>query len=75
MIELLRTNDQVLISWLKAHLGGAGIEVFMLDEHMSVMDGSISAIPRRIVVADEDEAAAREILAEAERIATQPNCD
>lgn len=70
MFELVRTNDPVLISWLRAHLSDAGIEVLVLDEHMSIMDGSIQAIPRRIMVAQEDQFVAKTILAEADRIAT-----
>jgi len=54
MFELVRTNDPVLISWLRAQFADAGIDVLVLDEHMSIMDGSIQAIPRRIMVADED---------------------
>jgi len=70
MFELVRTNDPVLISWLRAQFADAGIEVLVLDEHMSIMDGSIQAIPRRIMVADEDKREAQVILAEADRIAT-----
>ncbi len=70
MFELVRTNDPVLISWLLAHLEGAGIEVLVLDEHMSIMDGSIQAIPRRIMVDENDKLAAQAILAEADQLAT-----
>jgi len=70
MFELVRTNDPVLISWLRAQFADAGIDVLVLDEHMSIMDGSIQAIPRRIMVADEDKREAQVILAEADRIAT-----
>ena len=70
MFELVRTNDPVLISWLRAQFADAGIDVLVLDEHMSIMDGSIQAIPRRIMVADEDKREAQSILAEADRIAT-----
>lgn len=69
MFELVRTNDPVLISWLRAQLADAGIEVLVLDEHMSIMDGSVQAIPRRIMVADQDKREAQVILAEADRIA------
>lgn len=69
MFELVRTNDPVLISWLRAQFQGLGIEILVLDEHMSAMDGSILAIPRRIMVPDAYEAQAKEILAEADRIA------
>jgi len=70
MFELVRTNDPVLISWLRAQFADAGIDVLVLDEHMSIMDGSIQAIPRRIMVADEDKREAQVILAEADRIAS-----
>ena len=72
MIELVRTNDAVLISWLRAQLADVGIDVLILDEHMSILDGSIQAIPRRIMVPEADAAEARLILAEADRIAAQP---
>ena len=61
MIELTRTNDPVLISWLSAHLDGAGISHVVLDGHTSVLEGSIGAIQRRVMVLEEDEAAAREV--------------
>lgn len=69
MFELVRTNDAVLISWLKANLEGAGVEVLVLDEHMSGMDGSVLAIPRRIMVNDAQQAVAKAILAEADALA------
>lgn len=70
MFELVRTNDPVLISWLQAQLADVGINVLVLDQHMSILDGSIQAIQRRIMVADEDKREAQVILAEADRIAT-----
>ena len=66
MKELLRTNDPVLLSWSEAVLAGAGIPAVLLDMHTSVLEGSISAIPRRIMVDDTDYAAARRLLAEAD---------
>ncbi len=65
MRELLRTGDHVRISWLAALLAGENIEAVVLDTHMSFAEGSISAIPRRLMVADEDYEAARRLLAEA----------
>ena len=53
MVELFRTNDPVLLSWAAAVLSDAGIEALVLDQHMSVMEGSIGAIPRRLMVADD----------------------
>ena len=65
MKELLRTGDHVRISWLAALLAGESIETVVLDTHMSFAEGSISAIPRRLMVADEDYEAARRLLLEA----------
>ena len=62
---LLRTNDFVKISWIQALLADSGIEALVLDGHMSVMEGSIGAIPRRIVVADEDYERACQVLTDA----------
>ena len=65
MKELVRTNDPVLLSWLVALLRGEGIEAHIFDTHTSILEGSAGAIPRRLMVADEDEAAARQALEEA----------
>ena len=65
MKELLRTNETVFISWLEAMLKSEGIDVFVLDGHMSVLEGSANAIPRRVMVSDESYDAARRILTEA----------
>jgi hypothetical protein len=64
--ELLRTNDVVRLSWLVALLSDQGIEAVVLDTHASIADGSIGAIPRRLMVPDGDEALARRILAESD---------
>lgn len=65
MREILRTTDPVRLSWLVALLADAGIEAVVLDTHTSVLEGSIGAIPRRLAVADEDEAPALRVLREA----------
>ena len=65
MRELLRTNDPVTLSWIQALLGEAGIGCVVLDSHTSVIEGSIGAIARRIMVAEEEFARARALLAEA----------
>ena len=62
MKELIRTNDPVLLSWLSAALAGEGIEALVLDVHTSILEGSAGAIPRRLMVLDEDHARARIIL-------------
>ncbi len=66
--ELLRSNDLVRLSWLTALLSDAGITAVTLDAHTSVVEGSIGAIPRRLMVGDADAARAHRLLAEAEEL-------
>jgi hypothetical protein len=65
MRELLRTNDMVLVSAVVALLDGAGIRHMVLDQNMSVLEGSLGVLPRRILVADEYEHNARRIMQDA----------
>ena len=65
MRELVRTNDAVLVSAVGALLDGAAIPHQVLDQNMSVLEGSIGIFPRRILVAEEDALAARRLLQEA----------
>ncbi len=65
MRTLLLSNDPVRLSFLGALLRDAGIESVLLDAHVSAVEGSIGAIPRRLAVLPEDEAPARRILQEA----------
>jgi len=65
MKELLRTNDPVRLSWLQALLAGEGIAAIVLDENAARMDGSIGAVPRRLMVDDRDHSRALAVLAEA----------
>ena len=65
MIELLRTNDLVLISRIEAILGDVGVDFFIADQHMSAMEGSLGFLPRRVLVANEDADEARAALADA----------
>ncbi|MEQ8710688.1 MAG: DUF2007 domain-containing protein [Rhodospirillales bacterium] len=62
MKELLRTNDPVELSFVQALLTDSGIESIVFDQHTSIMEGSIGAIPRRIMVIDEDHARAVRLL-------------
>ena len=62
MIELLRTNDAVVISFAQSLLRDAGIECLVADQNMSVLDGSIGILPRRILVLEDDADAARRVL-------------
>jgi len=63
--ELVRTNNAVLISAVEALLNGADIPHVVLDQHMSVLEGSLGVLPRRVLVADDHEAEARQLLTEA----------
>ncbi len=66
MKELLRTNNIVRLTWAQARLRDAGIDSLVLDHHTSLMEGSIGAIPRRLMVAERDHRRAQAIIAEAE---------
>jgi hypothetical protein len=65
MREIVRTNDAVLISAIEALLKGAAIDHVVFDQNMSVLEGSIGMLPRRIMVADDHVEAARRLLVEA----------
>jgi hypothetical protein len=65
MIELLRTNDIVLISAVEALLREAGVYFFIADQNMSVMEGSLGFLPRRICVVEDQADRARRLLREA----------
>lgn len=62
MKELLRTTDPTVIAFATVLLEGEGIAAFPLDVHMSVLDGSLGILPRRLMVADQDHFRARAIL-------------
>jgi hypothetical protein len=63
--ELVRTNDAVLVTAVEALLNGAGIRHVVLDGNMSVLEGSLGILPRRILVEDDRAPAARRVLEEA----------
>jgi hypothetical protein len=65
MEELIRTNDAVLISYVESLFDGAGIAHMVLDTHMSVLEGSLGIIPRRILVDSDQIAAARALIKDA----------
>jgi hypothetical protein len=62
MKELFKTNDPTLVSFATALLKAEDISCFPLDVHMSVLEGSIGIMPRRVMVADGDLFMARAIL-------------
>lgn len=65
MRAVLTTNDPVLLNFATALLAEAGIDCVTFDANASLMDGSIGAIPRRLMVADDDHARAARVLREA----------
>ncbi len=65
MKEILRTNDAVLVSAVAALLQAAGIRYWVADQNMSVLEGSIGVLPRRLLVPEENEKTARALLREA----------
>jgi hypothetical protein len=65
MREIVRTNDAVLVSAIGALLDGAQIHYMVLDQNMSVLEGSLGVLPRRILVADGEELQARRLLQDA----------
>ena len=62
MKELLRTNDPTMIAFAEALLEGEDIKPFLMDVHMSVLEGSIGVLPRRMMVRDEDYDRAADVL-------------
>ena len=65
MQEVVRSNDPVRLSFLTAYLAESGIEALVLDQHTSIVEGSIGALERRLMVADHDAERARALLDEA----------
>jgi hypothetical protein len=65
MIELIRTNDAVIISFVESLMRDAGIGCLVADQNMSVMDGSLGILPRRIMVEADRADEARRILTDA----------
>ncbi|KFE35993.1 DUF2007 domain-containing protein [Thioclava atlantica] len=62
MKELLRSTDPVKLAMATALLEGEGIRVFQLDVHMSVLEGSLGILPRRLMVRDQDMFMAQAVL-------------
>jgi hypothetical protein len=65
MLELVRTNNAVLISFIEALLKEAGIDFLVADQNMSIVEGSLGILPRRILVKSEDLAKAERIIRDA----------
>ena len=66
MKELLRANDFVLISFVESLMRDSGIHALVLDQNMSVIEGSLGVLPRRILVEDERYEDARRLMVDAD---------
>lgn len=64
MKEILRSTDPTIIAFATALLKGEDIDCFVLDVHMSVLEGGIGLFPRRMMVADRDAFRARAVLSD-----------
>jgi uncharacterized protein (DUF1330 family) len=64
MIELVRTNDLVLISFVESVLTQGGVRFFVADNHMSAVEGSLGFLPRRILIDADQREHARQLLRE-----------
>ncbi|MEH6527375.1 MAG: DUF2007 domain-containing protein [Sneathiella sp.] len=62
MEELIRSNDPVLISYILAVLADEDIEAVVLDEYTSILEGSIGAIQKRVMVLSEKIVQAKRVL-------------
>ena len=65
MVEIIRSNDIVLIGFVQSLLEGASIPVLVADGHMSAIEGSIGAFPRRLLVPEDHNLQARRLVREA----------
>ena len=65
MEEIVRTNNLVTISFIEALLKDAGITPFIADQNMSVIEGSLGILPRRVLVPEDRAEEARRILRDA----------
>ena len=59
---LLRTNDPTVIAFAQMLLAGEGIDSFVMDVHMSALEGGLGILPRRLMVADRDHFIARAVM-------------
>ena len=65
MVELIRTNDIVLIGFIQSLLEQAEIPVLVADGHVSAIEGSIGAFPRRLLVPSDYDLQARRLVRDA----------
>jgi len=64
MQEILRTNNPVLFSYVRSLLTDAGIVPVEFDSHIAALEGRVSAIACRLMLAEEGAERARSALVE-----------
>ncbi len=62
MQELLRTTDPTLVPFVQALLSSEDIECWLFDVNMSILEGSLGILPRRVMVREDDLVRARAVL-------------
>ena len=65
MIEIMRSNDPVALSFAQSLMKDAGIYAMIADQGMSVLEGSLGILQRRLLVDSDREDEARRILKDA----------
>ena len=65
MKQLVATNNPVTISYIESLLEDSNIDFLVLDQNMSILEGSLGIIPKRIMVTDEMHLAAKQLLQDA----------
>ena len=66
MYELIRTNDPVLLSFVESLLKDSGIDCLIADQGMSILEGSLGMLPRRILVDERRREEAHKLIVDAE---------
>lgn len=62
---MIRTNDVVVLSLAQSLLKDAGIQYLLTDENMSIMEGSIGLLPKRLLVDAQEITQARRLMVDA----------
>jgi hypothetical protein len=65
MIAVIKSNNPVTLSYARSILNDAGIDCYVADTHASIIEGSIGAIPQRVMILEDDVKEARKALSEA----------
>jgi hypothetical protein len=65
LVEILRTNDLVLITVIESILKAERVAYFVADQNMAAVEGSLGFLPRRILVDAREAGRARRLIAEA----------